>query len=95
MLSPASPFPLLQKLISKGALEQYGRFNKLKIIGQNLLVNVSIPKVRDMLTGSVARSKMYGFWTYRFPPMRSKKTHKAQGLHSSYPIIHSSRVARN
>ena len=33
-------------------MDQYRRFKKVKIIGHNLLANVSIPKMRDMLPGS-------------------------------------------
>jgi hypothetical protein len=47
----ASPLPLLQKLRDKGALDQYQRFNKVKIIGHNLLANASIPEVRGMSPG--------------------------------------------
>jgi hypothetical protein len=47
----ASPFPLLQELVNKALSDQYWRFNKVKIIGHNLLGNVSIPEVRDMLPG--------------------------------------------
>ena len=36
-----SPLPLLQKLRDKGALDQYRRFNRVKIIGHNLLQNAS------------------------------------------------------
>jgi hypothetical protein len=35
----ASPLPLLQKLVDKGSLDQYWRFNKVKIIGHNVLDN--------------------------------------------------------
>jgi hypothetical protein len=58
----ASPFSLLQKLIDKSShfslfdkswSEKYWRFSKVKIVGHNLLENVSIPEVRDMLPGSL------------------------------------------
>jgi hypothetical protein len=46
-----SPLPLLQMLRDKGALDQYRRFNKVKIIRHNLLEKVSIPEVRGMALG--------------------------------------------
>jgi hypothetical protein len=49
----ASHLPLLQTLISKGKLDQYWRFNKVKIIGHNILEKVSIPSARNMPPGSV------------------------------------------
>jgi hypothetical protein len=49
----ASPFPLLQKLTDKALLSRYWRFNKVKIIGHNLLENVSIPEVRAMMPGPI------------------------------------------
>jgi hypothetical protein len=52
-LLTASPFSLLQKLIDKSWSDKYWRFNKVKIIGHNLLENVSIPEVRNMLPGYI------------------------------------------
>ncbi len=37
----SSPLPLMRKLRDKGALDQYRRFNRVKIIGHNLLQNAS------------------------------------------------------
>jgi hypothetical protein len=45
----ASPLPLMQKLIDKAVKDQCWRFTKVKIIGHNLLENITIPEVRDML----------------------------------------------
>jgi hypothetical protein len=45
----ASPLLLMQKLIDKAVLDQCWRFTKIKIVGHNLLENITIPEVRDML----------------------------------------------
>jgi hypothetical protein len=72
----ASPFLLLQKLIGKGEFDQYGRFNKVKIIGHNLLENVSIPEVRGMLPGSVGRLHHVRVLDLSFPSNSLKKDTK-------------------
>jgi hypothetical protein len=70
----ASPLPLLQKLSSKGKIDQYWRFNKVKIIGHNLLEKESIPQLRNMPPGSVGTLQHVRVLDLSFPSNTLKKT---------------------
>jgi hypothetical protein len=71
-----SPLHLLQKLISKGKKGQSWRFNKIKIIGHNMLENASIPKMRYMLSSPDGKLRNVRVLDLSFPCNTLKKDTK-------------------